>query len=303
MLTSVSVQIIIHNNGGSKLLSRGTTLSFSEVIENQLEEGGTDIGVYTQTRYGCYANSEYFLRGYATNIAGTVYSNTILQKTLPNEPLAPILSITDNNSVKIDINGNDGNNDGNHNMNYVVFESVTGSYLYNHELTGIGSDYSSLSMFNSGYGLLTGLTGNTQYIFSVIGLGWDGDETINGPSTSIYTWANTPTTPVVNGTTLNTLNIAIGSGDNNSNITKYLIFDESTGYCVQPDGTLNSLPNWLTKSEWGTKTVIRLNSGTQYTFKVKAKNEDGIETVYGSSQARSTLSITPTPTSTPTPTP
>ena len=105
--------INILSNGGSKLLSRGTTISLTDgMIENPLDEGGTDIGVFTQERE-MVANSNYFYRGYATNIAGTIYTNQSELKTLPNSPFAPILSVTEDNSVNIFIDDNDGNNVGN----------------------------------------------------------------------------------------------------------------------------------------------------------------------------------------------
>jgi hypothetical protein len=52
--------------------------------------------------------------------------------------------------------------------------------------------------------------------------------------------------------------------------------------------TLGVSPVWFTSSQWGTTTVTGLAGSTSYTFSVKAKNGDNVETSFGSSTSLST---------------
>jgi hypothetical protein len=218
---------------------------------------------------------------------------------LANIPTTPSVDNPTVSSLDITLNSNDGNNNGV--TEYAIYEDLTSYYVQDNHSLNTGDDWFTLEDW--GTFSVTGLSGNTQYTFSVKARNGNSDETGFSDEVSLYTLANVPVSPTVNGATLTTLNVAVASGDNNPATTKYAIFESTTGKYLQPDGTLIEFTTWLTKSEWGTKTVSRLTLGTSYSFKVKAKNGDGVETAFGSSQARSTLNVTPTPTSTPTTTP
>ncbi len=80
-----SVANNISDDGGANILSRGVCWSSSSTtptILNSKTTDGTGLGNYTSTISGLTPGSVYFIRGYATNSVGTVYSNTLNLTTL-----------------------------------------------------------------------------------------------------------------------------------------------------------------------------------------------------------------------------
>jgi parallel beta-helix repeat protein len=138
---------------------------------------------------------------------------------------------------------------------------------------------------------ITGLSANTQYFYRAYAT---NSSTVYGSESSLYTLANIPVAPVLNNATTTTLDIAIGSGDNNPATTQYAILFESGSY-VQADGTISSAPVWQTAAAWGTTTIhgFVIVSNGNYDFEVKARNTAGVETPIGPFAALTTLAITP----------
>ncbi|PIY78584.1 MAG: hypothetical protein COY82_01710, partial [Parcubacteria group bacterium CG_4_10_14_0_8_um_filter_35_7] len=67
----------------------------------------------------------------------------------------------------------------------------------------------------------------------------------------------------------------------------YAIHEQNTNKFVKADGTLTSNTVWQTYAGWGgTNGIIvsGLTAGVSYTFEVKAKNGDGVETAYSQTQ-------------------
>jgi hypothetical protein len=89
--TAATLGANITSNGGSAITARGTSWkSTSPVVatDNQLAEGGTATGVYTQARTGFSAQTQYFYVGYATNANGTAISSEGNFRTWSNPPTA-----------------------------------------------------------------------------------------------------------------------------------------------------------------------------------------------------------------------
>ena len=69
--------------------------------------------------------------------------------------------------------------------------------------------------------------------------------------------------------------------DGNPATTEFCINESSTGKYIQSNGTLGNLAVWQTAAAWGTKTVTGLATGVTFTFQVKARNSELVETPYG----------------------
>ncbi|MCF6130411.1 lamin tail domain-containing protein, partial [Flavobacterium sp. AS60] len=136
---------------------------------------------------------------------------------------------------------------------------------------------------------ISGLSVNTQYIYKAVASGGTGGTT-NGSNVSFYTFANTPTAPVLTNATETSIDVAIGSGDGNPSGTLYAI-QLNDGSYVQPGGATLGSAVWQTAAIWGTTTVSNLNCGASNSFKVYAKNGDDVVTS-GTSASLSTTACT-----------
>ncbi|MBK6450470.1 MAG: right-handed parallel beta-helix repeat-containing protein [Saprospiraceae bacterium] len=125
----------------------------------------------------------------------------------------------------------------------------------------------------------TSLPANTQYYYRAFVTNNLGK--FYGNESNFYTLAKVVKPPTVNGATASSLNVAVGIGDNNPAITEYAIYETTTSQYVQSDGTLGATEAWQTAATWGTTTVTGLTASTVYTFKVKARNGDNVETAFG----------------------
>jgi len=99
-----------------------------------------------------------------------------------------------------------------------------------------------------------------------------------------YTLANTPDAPSVTDPQNQSLKVDPAAITPSS--TELAITIGGGSYTlgtdwVQSDGTVGTSKVWQTDANWGTKTVTGLTNGTEYTFKVRARNGDGVETADG----------------------
>ncbi|NWG02327.1 MAG: hypothetical protein HXY44_05670 [Syntrophaceae bacterium] len=123
------------------------------------------------------------------------------------------------------------------------------------------------------------LSPNTNYSFRAKARNGDSIETVYSPTVSKYTLANSP-----------------GSAS----------FSNVTQHCIRANWTNNSNPDWTeyfsenittgTNSGWIISTYwdsCGLSCGTSYSFRVKARNGEGIETAWTSLGSRSTSACSP----------
>ena len=135
---------------------------------------------------------------------------------------------------------------------------------------------------------LGSLSVNTIYYYRAYAVNSAGTG-IGSSDVSFYTLANTPSAPTVNGATINSLNVAITSGDGNPSATVYAIQETTSGNYVQTGGTLGASAVYQTAATWGTKTVTGLSASTTYTFQVKAQNGASTDTAFSSTASGTTL--------------
>ncbi len=134
---------------------------------------------------------------------------------------------------------------------------------------------------------LTGLIPNTRYHFRAVGT--VSSIATNGADQEFYTLANVPGAPTVSNPTITTLDVTLDSATENGNsaITQYAI--QTGAQYVQLDGSLGATAAWQAASLWTTVTVTGLDANTLYSFQVKARNNDVIETSFGPSASGTTL--------------
>jgi hypothetical protein len=132
----------------------------------------------------------------------------------------------------------------------------------------------------------TGLTPNTQYTAKFEAR--DSVGHISAKQQNIYTKAAVPTAAVSNPKSY-TLDVSMS--DTNPSATLYQIVANTNKY-VTPEGALTTSPVWITPS--GKKITVKgLSPSTTYTFQVKAKNGDGVETALSSPVSGTTLIAPP----------
>ena len=104
-------------------------------------------------------------------------------------------------------------------------------------------------------------------------------ETGFGEGGYAYTKAEIPSAPVLAGDTSVSIFVTIGD-DNNPTYTEYAIYNETDVNYVDALGYSTPTAVWQTHLSWGTVLASGLSPSTEYTFKIKARNQDGIETEF-----------------------
>ena len=115
-------------------------------------------------------------------------------------------------------------------------------------------------------------------------------ETGFGEGGYAYTKAETQSAPVLAGDTSVSIFVTVGD-DNNPTYTEYAIYNETDGNYVDASGYSTPTEVWQMRSSWGTVLASGLSPSSEYTFKVKARNQDGIETEFCLSAQFNTYNI------------
>jgi hypothetical protein len=161
--TSATCGGTITTDGGSSITAKGVCWSASSstpTIANSKTNEGTGLSQFTSNLTGLSSGTTYYVRSYATNSLGTVYSSTqnftTLPPTLPTGlTTKPITNITQTSSNS----GGDVTDDGGAVIlsKGVCWSNTTNLPTINNSKT---SDGSNIGAFNSA---LTGLLPNTTY--------------------------------------------------------------------------------------------------------------------------------------------
>jgi C1A family cysteine protease len=123
------------------------------------------------------------------------------------------------------------------------------------------------------------LSPNTNYSFRTKAKNGDSVETAYSPTFAKYTLANSPGSASFSNATQNCIH-AKWTANSNPGWTEY--------FCENTTGMTNS--GWITNTYWDS---CGLNCGTSYSFRVKTRNGDGVETGWTSLGARSTSACPP----------
>lgn len=221
----------------------------------------------TYTATGLSPETQYCFRVRSTDgVNNSSYSTTGYDFTIANDPLKPTLSNVALTSLSVGIP-----DDGNPSISalrsiYSIQE--LGSLLWlgypNSPLTG-SEGFTGSPAWNAN--TLTGLTPNTAYSFrSRIAYrnSAGGFSPYSPTSDIVYTLTSVPV--ILTTTTLSSSSVALTwSGD----ATSYIVLTDTTGATVTTSAT--------------SYTASNLMCNTEYTFRIKGVNHDGVESAYSSS--------------------
>jgi hypothetical protein len=134
----------------------------------------------------------------------------------------------------------------------------------------------------------TGLAPNTSYTFQAKARNMYSIETPYSATASKVTLANAPTAPTLSGPTATTLNLDVNANGNPAS-TEFAVQCTTAspgdsnwvGKYVNASGAPSAAAVWRTDAQWATTTVTGLKICTGYTFAVKARNSDLVETALG----------------------
>jgi hypothetical protein len=135
----------------------------------------------------------------------------------------------------------------------------------------------------------TGLTPDTLYAFQVKARNQNSIETgYSNPASSKATLALVPAAPTLSGATQNTMQFDVDPNGNPA-ITTFAVRCTATSP-LDPNwdskyangtGQPGAAETWLTDAQWGTMTINGLQPNTTYTFAVKARNQESVQTAFG----------------------
>jgi len=246
VFTTRSIQVQWGPNGnppGTLFLCENTTAGTSS--------GWTILTAWDDT--ALQPNTRYSFRVKAQNVAGvsTGYSPETHKYSAIETPSGVVFGAITANSIELRLeNPPTGLNRGG---SGVRFENVTTSQL--------SAWQQDNKLWNSG-----GLLPNTRYLFRAQARNGDGDETPYGSINNTYSLANPPMVADFSYVTDTSIQVNWGSNGN-------------------PFGTLYRCQNvtngadsgWISSNSWDSLDLIPF---TTYTFRVKARNANGVETAW-----------------------
>jgi len=283
--TSASSGGEISNTGGSAITARGVCWSTNPnptILLNPKTTNGTGAGSFTSDLNNLIPNTQYYVKAYATNSAGTAYGNELsFSIGLPTISTTGVSSITGISAVS-------GGNITNSGSTSVTSRGVVWStspnptvLLSTKTINGAGS-----GSFTSN---LTNLTPNTQYYVRAYatnnsGTGYGSNQTFNTLSSCSVPLLSTTPASSVTGTT------AFSGGTNLSVSTGCNINAKGVCWSTSPNPTvsLSTKTNIGTGSGSFTSNITGLIAGTVYYVRAYATNSAG--TGYGTNQTFNTLS-------------
>ncbi len=142
--------------------------------------------------------------------------------------------------------------------------------MIENETKGVNSGWKN----NNDYWTATGLTPNTRYSFKAKTRNGDGEETAFSDTSKIYTFSSQPGAASFSSITINSIQ-ANWTANGNPSGTYY--------YCENTTRNTNS--GWTMNTSWNS---TGLTCATSYSFRVKSRNVDGVETSWTNLGTQST---------------
>ena len=113
-------------------------------------------------------------------------------------------------------------------------------------------------------------------------------ETGFGPGVYGYTTPVVPSAPAFSDVQSESINVNIGD-DANAAFTEYAIYNITDACYVGTTGDPSQTAVWKSKTDWLTVSANGLDPVTAYSFKVKARTQEGAETDFGPSAQTTTI--------------
>ncbi|MBP7747203.1 MAG: S8 family serine peptidase, partial [Phycisphaerae bacterium] len=252
--------------------------------------GGSDSAWQSATAYtdsGLAANTSYTYRVKARDSAATpnegTYSSNAETATLIETPTGVTFETVTDSSIVLTATGTLTN----------LAVDTSGVYF---DSTTTGGDGGINAWIQTTTDTATGLSPNTAYTFRVKARNQNSIETAYSTTASKVTLASVPAAPTLSNPTQTSMVLDVIAGGNPAS-TQFAIQCTATtdaawnGKYVSAAGQPVSAAVWQTDSIWGTMTVLSMQPATAYSFAVKARNADNVETALGPVATLSTLAI------------
>ncbi len=242
-------------------------------------DGGINAWVQTptDTATGLTANTLYAFRAKARNqnLAETAYTSESNQATLIQTPTGVTFGTVTNNSIVLNATGT------------LTNLTVGSSGVYFDSAT-VGGDGGINAWVQTPTDTATGLGPNVLYTFQVKARNQSGVETAYSATNSKATLANVPAAPTLSPFDCNSMDLSLAA-DGNPAITTYSIQCTATspndpdwnGKYVSAAGIPAAAAEWRTAAQWGTTRLTGMQSQTNYTFRVTARNQELVPTAQG----------------------
>jgi hypothetical protein len=248
---------------------------------------GHDRGWNTNRTYADTAllpNLDYSYRTRARDALNnpTQYSAEATTATMIETPTtAPLLNATTNSVTIISIDS----------FSWLAF-GQSGLFF---DSTTSGGDTGINEWIQTTLDTAVNLQPDTRYTFRLKARNRRALETGWSPEATTATKANVPGAPVLSGTQCDEMGIEIDANGNPA-VTVYAVQVTATdpndatwnGKYVDASGNPSNTAVYQTADAWSATTVSGLAAETDYTFRVRAKNQDGVETDQGPAAARAT---------------
>jgi hypothetical protein len=301
---------------GSSLTAKGVVYSTAAVsttptLSNSvLADGGTTTANFTSNLTGLDPQTQYYVRAYATNAAGTGYASAINFRTLSNPATtqASGMSASASASGELTISWtgatypSSGATQGGYALIYSTGTPTLSSANGNAPAAGVGTlvtiTPTNLPTAPATSYVLSGLTGGTVYNFLLVPFTWDGTNaatynylTASAPTTTataVSTPAITTTTAISSITSSSATSGGSGISANGGTISaKGVVWNTTTA-----PTTANSSTNDGTGAADFSSSLTSLSAQTLYYVRSYATNDVG--TAYGNELTFYTLSSEPT---------
>lgn len=290
-LNPASTQFAIHETTTNRYVQADGSMDTNPVWQTKSQWGTKAVTLYElQGRTG---NRQYIFETMARNGAGTqtAFSDTtsiLTQANTPNimwvgNPTTTTLDVS-TYTYLTDYSGNTAE------TLYAIEETKTGKFLQTDGTLAADTAWNTRNTWD--VKTVTGLSIATEYSFRSIATNDNGKRTLPGPAKSLSTHAVTPGTPVLSSVTATTAKVSISPATNPTSVEFAIAV---TGAFVQSDGTIAASPIWQTKALWDGTTIQGMSPNAVYSFGVKAKNSDGVETVLSEASSITTLAKVPLP--------
>lgn len=283
----------IVNTGGENSTERGfdyyQSSDCSGVVSNVYELGDFGVGEFSLGIVGLSPSTQYSYKAYSTNTGSSGYGECTNFYTLAYTPGSPTVSAASTTTVNIII-------DTNENListEYAIFNETLGKFVQADGTVGDSAVWQTYANWGGASGIDNiDLSVGSQYSYKVKARS-NGNETGYSSSGLIYTLSNIPGTSIITPVSSSSTKIIIDTNGNYSSVL-YSIFNVTLSKFVQADGTVGDSAVWRTYANWGESSGI-VNTGlikdTNYVYKVKAKNGDGVESAYSSEVDVTTLNV------------
>jgi hypothetical protein len=242
-------------------------------------DGGINAWVQTttDTATGLSANSSYTfaVKARNQNSVETAYGPTAAKATLIETPTGVSFGTVTENSIVLNATGTLSN----------LTTGTSGLYFDSTTSGGDGGINAWVQVLTD---TATGLSPNSSYTFQVKARNRESVETAYSASAAKVTLANVPSAPTLSGATQTTLDLDVNANGNPA-ATEFAVQCTAAapadanwaGKYVSATGMPSAAAVWRTEAQWAVTTVQGLEACTTYTFAVKARNSELVETALG----------------------